>query len=601
MTRITRISFTLLLAAFAAVAGPACSLVPAGRAPVLVYTVSSISDGFEVRLDARDLPGRRPAFRLLESWGALADMPGHIEDIRAADATGAEIGLDRTHEDGEGRWKLSRNPGRFTLTYRVRGYDPMASPEASFVTDGRFVWIGYSVLLTPVNLGARAPASLSIHVCAPVGWEIWGSWPQEDGAYRPANLHDAWSGFAAAGDFKPSHLSSDRAAVTVLTEGTASAGLGLHIANRLLPVLREMVALFGAPPRGDRLDVLALYRVAPTDGRRSIVSGTSQEGAFLCLATPDRFNDMEGLTALAAHECFHFYIGGAVIASPEPPFQNAPDLIWLMEGVTEYMAFRLMERSGVLTPAGFGDVARRKEAEWRATPGHRDLTLAEAARAMNDLSAYSLVYSRGFLVARLIDERMETVSGPGALDRTLRRLFEEHNRYEGAGLVTEAQVVAAFEERAPASAPASNGTRWGGNRCPPSNPPRLEFGTNEERRPKAPLLEQRILRPKRGLEILGLERLALVAHGPRLGFRDEAADLLVQGAVEVARHVALLHRRLGARLRDDQITTRRLLVGRLLGRHLLGHSFLLAVGWKEGRPTRTDGSHCAPPKWSRRN
>ena len=442
-------SLTLLLTVLAAVAGPACSLLPTGRSPELVYTVGSTSDGFDVRLDAQDLPGRRPVFRILESWGALADMPGHIEDVRAADATGAEIALSQTSEDGEGRWRLARNPGRLTLTYRVRGYDPIVSPEASFVTDRRLVWIGYSVLLTPANLKARIPANLSIRVRAPAGWETWGSWPQEDGAYRPADLHDAWSGFAAAGDFKPSRLSSDLAAVTVLTEGTASAGLGLHIANRLLPVLREMVTLFGAPPRGDRLDVLALYRVAPSDGRRSIVTGTSQEGAFLCLASPDRFNDLDGLTALAAHECFHFYIGGAVIASAEPPFQNAPDLIWLMEGVTEYMAFRLMERSGALAAAGFADVVRRKDAEWRATPGQQSLTLAEAARAMDDMRAYSLVYSRGFLVARLIDEQMEMISGPGALDRSLRRLFEEHNRYEGAELVTEAQAMAVFERESP--------------------------------------------------------------------------------------------------------------------------------------------------------
>ena len=255
------------------------------------------------------------------------------------------------------------------------------------MTDGRFVWIGYSVLLTPVNLSARAPASLSIHVRAPGGLGDLGlvaAGGRRLPAGEPRTTPGAGSPPPATSD-RPV-LSSDRAAVTVLTEGPASAGLGLHIANRLLPVLREMVALFGAPPRGDRLDVLALYRMAPPDGRRSVVSGTSQESAFLCLATPDRFNDLDGLTALAAHECFHFYIGGAVIASPEPPFQNAPDLIWLMEGVTEYMAFRLMERSGVLTPDGFADVVRRKDAEWRATAGHRGHD-ARRSRARHERSS----------------------------------------------------------------------------------------------------------------------------------------------------------------------------------------------------------------------
>ena len=60
------------------------------------------------------------------------------------------------------------------------------------------------------------------------------------------------------------------------------------------------------------------------------------------------------------------------------------------------------------------------------------------------------------------------------------------------------------------------------------------------------------------LEVDGLQRLALVAGSARLGVRDDRADLLVERAVELAPHVALLRRRLRARLRDDQVTAARL-------------------------------------------
>lgn len=55
------------------------------------------------------------------------------------------------------------------------------------------------------------------------------------------------------------------------------------------------------------------------------------------------------------------------------------------------------------------------------------------------------------------------------------------------------------------------------------------------------------------LQILGLQGLPLVAHGPGLGRGDQLAHLLVQGPVKVAGHIALLGRALRAALGDDEL------------------------------------------------
>ena len=58
----------------------------------------------------------------------------------------------------------------------------------------------------------------------------------------------------------------------------------------------------------------------------------------------------------------------------------------------------------------------------------------------------------------------------------------------------------------------------------------------------------------RRLEIDGLQGLALVPDGARLGIGDQTANGLVEGSVELATDVALLRRGLGASLGDDEIT-----------------------------------------------
>jgi predicted metalloprotease with PDZ domain len=244
-------------------------------------------------------------------------------------------------------------------------------------------------------------------------------------------------------------MTAEATSVTVLTEKLLGSTTGLGIANRLFPVLREMHGLFGAPPRGDSLDVLAVFRSQPIRNNLSLMSGNSEEGAFLCLATPDRYRDPDQLTILATHECLHFYLGGAITASPEPPYRNAPELVWLMEGVTEFLTFHLLERAGIISGAEQRRVVARKEKEYLSTRGWSAYTLADAARRMDRMEVYGLVYSKGFLVGRMLEERMREACGPDAFEGALRQLFEEYNAYRGGEAVTPEIVREVFETRCP--------------------------------------------------------------------------------------------------------------------------------------------------------
>ena len=415
--------------------------------PTLDYRVRADPDsGFTVVLRAEGLKTRHPYFRMLDGWGLLQEQASHVERLEMHDESGDLVPVSVTRAYGETRWKLDRNPrGEVTVRYRVRGYDPDLSPEASFVEQRRWVFLGYSVLLIPGGVPAYDPMHIRVHL--ETATQSWASWPSGEQGFAPPTLHDVWSGFAAAGDFQCARMASEHTSVSVLTELRMPRLVGTTIANRLFPGLKGMAQVFGAAPRGDSLSVVALYRMSPVKGLLSQVSGSSEEGAFLCLATPDRYRDVSGLTVLATHECLHFYIGGAISSDGEPPFRNSPDLVWFMEGVTEYMTYRLLEEAGSLPHGETDEVALQKEDEMSKVP-ETGLSLADAARRMNEPDIYTLVYSRGFLVARMIEATMESRE-PGSFDRTLRDLFEKHNFYETRAMVTPSDVRAAFEARCP--------------------------------------------------------------------------------------------------------------------------------------------------------
>jgi len=429
------------------------SCAPSGGSdPVrLAYTVHVAPEsGIEVELRVSGLGGKDPGFQLLSGLGMIQDQPGHIREVYARTTDGLPLDLDREPETERTVWRLrGKHKDEVVLRYRVTPYDPGISAEASFVSRDQALLLGYSAFLVPVELSDFLPASIRVKVEAPPGWRVWTSWPGEDGYYRPRTTHDLWSGGILSGNFQETRLTSGAVSVTVLTEGRWSSVTGLTVANRLHPVLRRMVDFFGAPPEGDNLDVLAVYRAAPVRDNQSRIMGISEANAFFCIATHDRFDDMREITALAAHECIHFYLGGALVARPEAPYNNAPDLVWLIEGVTEYLAYRFMLEAEGITAAEFEDVAEAKRTLLRRKGEESGMSLAAMARLFDDPETYQLVYSRGFLVAQFLNRRMDSRCGEGTFDGALRDLFETWNFHRTHEWIDQKRVRKVFEARCP--------------------------------------------------------------------------------------------------------------------------------------------------------
>jgi predicted metalloprotease with PDZ domain len=335
------------------------------------------------------------------------------------------------------------------LRYPVYGENPLSRADATFLDGARAVLVGRDVFVIPAGLDQAAPADITVDLRVAGGWPVWSTWGTGDSGLRPSTFEDLVNGFAAAGDFAERSLESGDARAVILVEGRGNGRTGLTVANRLLPVLRETVDLFGASPRGGRFEVLAVYRFHPRNDRRSTMFGVRKNRGFLCLASPDRYEDLRDITALAAHECLHAWLGGALRVAAEPPHANAPELIWFLEGLTEYLSWRLLRDAGVIDAAVYAEVAAAKREKAAAVgPG---LRLADAAERMADVRIYELVYTRGFLVAELLQSRMDESCGPGAFDEALRDLFRSHNTHETGTWLSAEVVREAFGGHCPAA------------------------------------------------------------------------------------------------------------------------------------------------------
>lgn len=476
----------VLAATLAAVLSTACAPALHNHDAELEYLLSlDPAEGIVVTCTARGLRDRNPEFQLLGDYGMLRDLPGHVEGLEARDGAGRALAVEPRRTSSQGLWRVRRRGAdEITLRYRVRSYDPLVSPEATFVEPDRGLALGYSAFVAPTELTDYLPSRIRVRVAAPEGWPVWTSWGDGAGPHAPTTLHRLWSGGAAAGAYRESRLASGPARVVVLTEAHWTSVTGLTIANRLIPALRGMIALFGAPPYAEEtLDVLAVYRVAPPNPRQGKLIGVSEENAFFCLATPDRYEDLDELTALAVHECLHFYLGGAILPEPEPPYNNAPDLIWLTEGVTEYLTFRIMAEAGVLSPSAFSEIAVAKRRKMTVLEARGTASMATAARLVHDPETYELIYTRGFFLGALLETWMDGRSGPGAFDGALRDLFVRYDFRRTARWVTPEDVESVFAARTPGADELIRRYGRGAEPLPGSETARA----NEKRRPGAPL------------------------------------------------------------------------------------------------------------------
>ena len=161
------------------------------------------------------------------------------------------------------------------------------------------------------------------------------------------------------------------------------------------------------------------------------------------------------LLGLISHEYFHTWnvkrLKPREFLRYDYDRENYTELLWFFEGFTSYYDDLLLQRAGLIDAGRYLKLLSRTINGVRATPGRRVQSVAQASfdawnkyyrTDENTPNATVSYYTKGALVALLLDLRLRAGSGSGSLDDVMRALFKAH---ASTGL-TEADVLAAVED-----------------------------------------------------------------------------------------------------------------------------------------------------------
>lgn len=169
--------------------------------------------------------------------------------------------------------------------------------------------------------------------------------------------------------------------------------------------------------------ITLLPLVAPANGAAN--SGTGLNDSFATFATPN--STLHDLKYLLAHELFHNWNPRRLGRIPTPP----ESLYWFSEGLTDYYAFRLLWRGGLITRdeylAKYNEVLRH----YYTSPVRHESNERLAREFFSHAELSRLAYWRGRLLAGNWDALIRTHSnGKHSLDDVLRDLYKNANSTE---------------------------------------------------------------------------------------------------------------------------------------------------------------------------
>jgi hypothetical protein len=193
----------------------------------------------------------------------------------------------------------------------------------------------------------------------------------------------------------------------------------IGIAKTLFPAFAAATG-HPAPP--------ALRIAIKASAREEVSQGTYTDGGLLLdlemknLKTFPETRQIEShLVELIAHELFHTWLGGTLKGSKE--------LVWFMEGFTDYISFYYATAAGYVTPSRFAEritqMERSVRNEFRSMALEGRPAFADANVNWRKGANDTLSYRGGALLAFMVDVRLR-LTGNKKVSDVIRRLYENN-------------------------------------------------------------------------------------------------------------------------------------------------------------------------------
>lgn len=395
------------------------------KPPTLTYVIrvaDPAAQKAEIEVSLQGLSADQKKLGLSMSRGfAFAQLPAPLidGDIRAK-AGGQEATLKI---DSPFHWTLDTNGAAtvelryaVALTHRerpeVKGRDDYEFP---YVAVDHGMLVTAALLMTPDEVDT----SPEIRIETPTGWAIVAPWTEKSpGVFQADTIGAAAHDLVAIGAWQRKDVKIDDFVATIAF-APGQNGLAEAVEPQVQKIVEHELALFGVPAKGRYL-----FLFGRPDGNG--LGGSPKTRSMTLFVEPRLLAHLgDHLSHLIAHEFFHTW------SVDRAPFGG--DLRWVGEGFTDYYAFLVSARVGLIDANAFASTLSEKMQALDGNALREKTSLADAGGSLffSDRSAYSLIYDGGLLVAAYLDCALRRLPGK-SLDELLRGYINDPKWRSGA-------------------------------------------------------------------------------------------------------------------------------------------------------------------------
>ncbi len=383
------------------------------------YTVNiSEQDKRLVRIEARIIPKGNILAVCPEGANHLPDKwATFIRNLAAKDDSGAVIPLQYL---GQGAWQIPEPlPKSITLTYDVlikhdQGKWPFGAKEAAYVRDDCVFYTGASLFITMLEL-----KNMTVRFNVPNGWKVTVPWQEVSGQENTFRVSDAeelvWIGMLVGKHLeRKTHVGKLEVTLAIGQDLKPSAGLFDQTVKSIVPAY---IKIYGGEPvfRGSSINKFVIFanRDPNYEGGGAVFVRT------ISMMLKDLPKKQDGSSTFSwshiiVHEMGHLWNGQSI--------REAGQEFWFNEGVTDYLAYLLEARAGLISRQELLKAFAQKYDEYLAVAGKLSMRRAGDDKGNN----YDLVYSGGLIASLALDvELRRDTKNVDGLESLLKRMYGE--------------------------------------------------------------------------------------------------------------------------------------------------------------------------------
>ena len=257
-------------------------------------------------------------------------------------------------------------------------------------------------------------AQIQVRIELPEGWAVHAPWPaQDDGSFAPPNLASLRDDLIAIGSWDV-HQEQVRGMQLTIVFAPGQAKLRAGVVRKTAPIVAAMLDHFGTTLQDG---YLFLFGEPQLGG----YGGSPKSQSMTLYVAPDLPVDfaIEGMTHLIAHEFHHTWMRARC--------QPADELRFLSEGFTDYFAYFVPWRAGMVDDAKFRAslAAKLGAAETAHKLAGASMQLAGGPVFFEGGAAHDLVYSGGLVLGLWLDLWLRRADHSSTLEDLLRAFYED--------------------------------------------------------------------------------------------------------------------------------------------------------------------------------